>query len=104
MSKGLSDVPYYSIGSLPKLLRYIISLIDNEVLVEDLEDFAALKVSHSVSVCLVRYWLCIAYCVSHWCEGGKGSLKVTILARDKSQNAEAMDTAGYNLYHSQLIS
>lgn len=54
-NQGLSYLPYYAIGSLPKLLRYVVSLINNEVLIEDLEDFATLKVSHFVSVDLVRY-------------------------------------------------
>ena len=51
----LSYLPYYAIGSLPKLLCYVVSLINNEVLIEDLEDFATLEVSHFVSVDLVRY-------------------------------------------------
>lgn len=50
MAERQCDVPYDTISSLPKLLCHIISLIDNEVLIEDLEDFAALKVSHVVSV------------------------------------------------------
>lgn len=52
MTDGLNDIPYYAICSLAQLLRYVVSLVDNEVLVKDLEDFAALKVSHSYSVCL----------------------------------------------------
>ena len=50
MTLDLSDVPYYAIGSLPQLLCYVVSLVNDKVLVEDLEDFAALKVSHLVSV------------------------------------------------------
>lgn len=48
-NQGLRYLPYYAIGSLPKFLCYVVSLINNEVLVEDLEDFATLKVSHAVS-------------------------------------------------------
>lgn len=54
MTLGLSDIPYNAIGSLAQLLCYIVSLINNEVLVEDLEDLAALKVSHLVAVWLVN--------------------------------------------------
>lgn len=50
MTKGLNDIPHYAISSLPQLLRYVVSLVDNKVLIEDLEDFAALKVSHIVTV------------------------------------------------------
>ena len=58
MSQGSGDLPYNAISSLPKFLCHVVSLVDNEVLVEDLEDFAALKVCHVVSVCLIRY-LCV---------------------------------------------
>lgn len=50
MIKRLSDVPYYAISSLPKLLCYVVSLVDNEVLIKDLEDFAALEVGHFDSI------------------------------------------------------
>ena len=49
-NQGPMYLPYYAIGSLPKLFCYVVSLINNEVLIEDLKDFATLKVSHSVSV------------------------------------------------------
>lgn len=55
MTLELSDVPYYSIGSLSQFLGYVVSLVNDEVLVEDLEDLAALKVSHFVSVSLCKY-------------------------------------------------
>ena len=40
-------IPDDSVGSLAKLLCNGVALINNEVLVEHLEDFAALKVSHN---------------------------------------------------------
>lgn len=55
-TNGLSDAPYYAISSLAQLLCYVIMLVDNKVLVEDFEDFAALKVSHFGPVCLFRYF------------------------------------------------
>ncbi len=53
MTTRLSDAPYYAISSLAQLLCNVISLVNDEVLVEDLEDLAALKVSHLVWVYLV---------------------------------------------------
>lgn len=50
MTLELRDVPHYAIGSLSQFLGYVVSLVNDEVLVEDLEDLAALKVSHFVSV------------------------------------------------------
>ena len=47
---GLSDIPYNAVGSLAQLLCYVISLVNDEVLVEDLEDLAPLQVSHLVAV------------------------------------------------------
>lgn len=40
------DSPNNSVGSLTKFLGHSVSLIDNEVLVEHLEDFASLEVGH----------------------------------------------------------
>lgn len=50
---GLSDIPDYAVSSLAQLLCYIISFVNDEVLVEDFEDLAALEVSHLVSVHLI---------------------------------------------------
>lgn len=50
MTLELSDVPYYAISSLSQFLGYVVSLVNDEVLVEDLEDLAALEISHFVSV------------------------------------------------------
>ena len=41
-------LPDYAIGSLAKLLGNIVTFINNKVLVEDLEDLAALEISHVV--------------------------------------------------------
>ena len=43
------DIPYYAVSSLAQLLGYVVPLVHDEVLVEDLEDLAALKVSHVAS-------------------------------------------------------
>lgn len=48
------DIPHYAISSLPELLGDIVSLVDNEVLVENFEDFAALEVCHLVTVSSIR--------------------------------------------------
>lgn len=45
--------PDYPISSLTKLLRHIVTLINNEVLVEDLEDLAALNICHTVAASLL---------------------------------------------------
>jgi len=42
---GLS-LPDNAVGSLSKLLGHRVALIDDEVLVENLEDFTTLKISH----------------------------------------------------------
>lgn len=44
------DIPHYAIGTLTQLLGDIVALINDEVLVEHLEDFAALKVCHCVTM------------------------------------------------------
>lgn len=41
-------LPDYAIGSLAKLLGNIVTFINDKVLVEDLEDLAALEISHVV--------------------------------------------------------
>lgn len=46
-------IPNNTISSLAELLRDSISLVDDEVLVEDLEDLAALKISHVYRFALV---------------------------------------------------
>lgn len=43
------DIPHYAISALTQLLGDIVALVNDEVLVEDLEDFAALKVCHFVT-------------------------------------------------------
>ena len=43
-----SIIPDDSIGSLAKLLGDIVPLIDNELLIEHLEHFAALEVRHGL--------------------------------------------------------
>jgi hypothetical protein len=40
------DIPDDAVGTLAQLLGHIVPLVDNELLVEDLEDFAALQVRH----------------------------------------------------------
>ena len=42
------SLPDYAIGSLAKLLGNIVTFINDKVLVEDLEDLAALEISHVV--------------------------------------------------------
>lgn len=40
------DLPYDTISALPKLLSYIITLIDDKILIEDLEVLPTLEFSH----------------------------------------------------------
>jgi len=44
------DIPYYAIRSLTELFGDVVALVNDEILIEDLEDFAALKVCHIVAV------------------------------------------------------
>ena len=64
-------VPDYAIGSLAKLLCNIVTFINNKVLVEDLEDLAALEISHIVGA--ARF-----YCSECRSEQGVLALKFTI--------------------------
>ena len=51
------SIPYYTVSSLSKLFRDIVTLIHNEILVEHLENFAALKVCHFVAAyCNAALW------------------------------------------------
>ena len=43
-------LPDNTIGALAELLRHSISLIDDKVLVEDLEDLSSLQIRHGVRV------------------------------------------------------
>lgn len=43
-----------TIGALSQLFGYIVPLIDNKLLVEDLEHFAALKIRHGGGVAAAR--------------------------------------------------
>lgn len=45
------DLPNNSVRSLAKLFGYIVALIDDEILIEDLEDLSALKICHIMPVC-----------------------------------------------------
>ena len=45
-------LPDYAIGSLAKLLGNIVTFINDKVLVEDLEDLAALEISHVVGAAI----------------------------------------------------
>lgn len=45
-----SRLPDDSVGTLSKLLCHGVSLIDNKILVEDLEDLSSLKVGHGVGI------------------------------------------------------
>lgn len=45
-AKDAKGVPYNAVRSLSKLFGDVVALIDNEVLIENLEDFAALEVCH----------------------------------------------------------
>lgn len=47
--KGLPD---YAVGSLAQLLGNIVTFINDKVLVEDLEDLAALEISHVVGAAI----------------------------------------------------
>ena len=40
------DAPNNAIGTLSKLFGDIVALVDHEILVEDLEDLAALEICH----------------------------------------------------------
>ena len=56
--KNLWNLPYDTISALSQLLRHSISLVDDEVLVENLEDFSSLQVAHverCVCVCVYIY-------------------------------------------------
>ena len=56
-------LPDYAIGSLAKLLSDIVTFINDKVLVEDLEDLAALEISHIVAAALF-------YCLEYRSEQG----------------------------------
>lgn len=43
------SVPYNAVGSLSKFFGDIVALIDDEVLIEDFEDLAALEICHVVA-------------------------------------------------------
>ena len=45
-------LPDYAIGSLAKLLGNIVTFINDKVLVEDLENLAALEISHVVGAAM----------------------------------------------------
>lgn len=45
-------LPDYAVGSLAQLLGNIVTFINDEVLVEDLEDLAALEISHVVGAAM----------------------------------------------------
>ena len=50
MAVRLSDIPYYAVRTLPKLLCYVVTLVNDEVLIEDLENLAALEFSHCLNL------------------------------------------------------
>ena len=64
-------LPDYAIGSLAKLLGNIVTFINNEILVEDLEDLAALEISHVVGAAIL-------YCSECRSEQGILALRYTI--------------------------
>lgn len=41
-----NGLPDDTVSSLPQLFRYIVALVDNEILIEDLEGFPTLEVRH----------------------------------------------------------
>jgi hypothetical protein len=58
-------VPDNAVSTLAQLLGHSVSLVDNKVLVEDLEDLAALEISHGERV--LRS--CCPLAVLLWCVG-----------------------------------
>ena len=48
-------LPDYAIGPLAKLLGNIVTFVNDKVLVEDLEDLAALEISHVVRAAILYY-------------------------------------------------
>ena len=68
--KKYKFLPDYAIGSLTKLLSNIVTFIDDKVLVEDLEDLAALEISHIVGAATF-------YCSECRSEQGVLALKYT---------------------------
>ena len=45
-------LPDYAVGSLAKLLGNIVTFINDEILVENLKDLAALEISHVVGAAI----------------------------------------------------
>jgi hypothetical protein len=43
---GSNGIPDDTVGTLAQFLGHIVPLVDNELLIEDLEHFAALEVRH----------------------------------------------------------
>ena len=64
-------LPDYAICSLAKLLGNIVTFINDKVLVEDLEDLAALEISHVVGAAIL-------YCSECRSEQGVLALRYTI--------------------------
>ena len=64
-------LPDYAIGSLAKLLGNIVTFINDKVLVEDLEDLAALEISHVVGAANL-------YCSECRSEQGVLALRYTV--------------------------
>ena len=50
MSSRVIYVPNNAVSTLPKLLGHGVSLVDDEVLVEDLKDLTPLKIRHGAFV------------------------------------------------------
>ncbi len=54
IEKRAISSPYNAVSTLPKLLGNIVTLVNDEVLIEDLEDLTALEISHLSNF----LWLC----------------------------------------------